>query len=150
MNIRTSLLVSAALVSATGCLSVKTESEIKPIHITMDVNLKVDKELDKAFADENIAKPKGDFKEVKALLDRKVAGITSIAMLEARSGATDDDKILIAESNARKLKRFNEIAKSSGVSLVAVQKRSAKKFAEKIPAGSGIWIQAEDGSWSQR
>ena len=150
MNIRTSLLVSATLLSAAGCFTVKTESEIKPIHITMDVNLKVDKELDKAFADENMKKPQGDFKEVKALLDRKAAGITNKAMLEARAGATDDDKILIAESNARKLKRFNEIAKSSGVALEAVQKRSAKKLAEKIPAGSGVWLQAEDGSWSQK
>ena len=113
MNIRTSLLVSAALLSAAGCFTVKTESEIKPIHITMDVNLKVDKELDKAFADENMSKPKGDFTAIKSLLDRKVAGITAKAMLEARDGATDDDKILIAESNAKKLKRFNEIAKSS-------------------------------------
>ena len=150
MNIRTSLLVSAALLSATGCFTVKTESEIKPIHITMDVNLKVDKELDKAFADENMAKPQGNFKEIKALLDRKVAGLTNKAMLEARAGATDDDKILVAESNAKKLKRFNEIAKSSGTSLEAVQKRSAKKLAEKIPAGSGIWLQAEDGTWSQK
>ena len=150
MNIRTSLLVSAALLSTAGCFTVKTESEIKPIHITMDVNLKVDKALDKAFADENMAKPKGDFAAVKALLDRKVAGVNSKAMLEARDGATDDDKILIAESNARKLKRFNKIAKDSGVALEAVQKRSAKKLAEKIPAGSGVWIQAEDGSWSQR
>ena len=150
MNIRTSLLVSAALLSATGCFTVKTESEIKPIHITMDVNLKVDKELDKAFADENMAKPQGDFKEIMALLDRKVAGLTNKAMLEARAGATDDDKILVAESNAKKLKRFNEIAKSSGTSLEAVQKRSAKKLAEKIPAGSGIWLQAEDGTWSQK
>ena len=150
MNIRTSLLVSAALLSAAGCFTVKTESEIKPIHITMDVNLKVDKELDKAFADENMAKPKGDFAEIKALLDRKVAGINSKALLEARDGATDDDKILIAEANARKLKRFNQIAKDSGVSLDAVQKRSAKKLAEKIPAGSGVWLQAEDGTWSQK
>ena len=150
MNIRTSLLVSATLLSAAGCFTVKTESEIKPIHITMDINLKVDKELDKAFADENMKKPKGNFTEVKALLDRKVAGVTNKAMLEAREGATDDDKILIAESNARKLKRFNEIAKSSGVALETVQKRSAKKFAEKIPAGSGVWLQAEDGSWSQK
>ena len=150
MNIRTSLLVSAALLSVAGCFTVKTESEIKPIHITMDINLKVDKELDKAFADENMKKPKGNFTEVKALLDRKVAGVTSKAMLEARDGATDDDKITIAESNARKLKRFNEIAKSSGVALETVQKRSAKKFAEKIPAGSGVWLQAEDGSWNQK
>ena len=150
MNIRTSLLVSAALLSAAGCFTVKTESEIKPIHITMDVNLKVDKELDKAFANEDMKKPQGDFKEIKALLDRKVAGINSKAMLEARAGATDDDKILIAESNAKKLKRFNEIAKSSGVALEAVQKRSARKIADKIPSGSGVWLQSEDGTWSQK
>ena len=150
MNIRTSLLVTATILSATGCFTVKTESEIKPIHITMDVNLKVDKELDKAFADENMAKPKGDFAEVKALLDRKVAGFTNKAMLEAREGATDDDRILIAESNAKKLKRFNQIAKDSGVSLEAVQKRSAKKLTEKIPAQSGVWLQSEDGTWSQK
>ena len=150
MNIRTSLVVTATLLSAAGCFTVKTESEIKPIHITMDVNLKVDKELDKAFADENMKKPQGDFKEIKAMLDRKAAGINSKAMLEARDGATDDDKILIAESNARKLKRFNEIAKSSGVTLEAVQKRSAKKLAEKIPAGSGVWLQSDDGSWRQK
>ena len=150
MNIRTSLLVSAALLSAAGCLTVKTESEIKPIHITMDVNLKVDKELDKAFADENMKKPQGDFKEIKEMLDRKVAGLNAKAMLEAREGATDDDRILIAESNARKLKRFNQIAKDSGVALEAVQQRSAKKLAEKIPAGSGVWFQSEDGTWSQK
>ena len=150
MNIRTSLLVSATLLTAAGCFTVKTESEIKPIHITMDVNLKVDKELDKAFADENMAKPKGDFAEVKALLDRKAAGITNKAMLEARDGATDDDKILIAEANARKLKRFNQIAKDSGVALEAVQKRSARKLAEKIPSGSGVWLQSEDGTWFQK
>ena len=150
MNIRTSLLVSATLLSATGCFTVKTESEIKPIHITMDVNLKVDKELDKTFANEDMKKPQGDFKEIKALLDRKAAGINSKALLEARDGATDDDKILIAESNAKKLKRFNEIAKSSGVALEAVQKRSAKKIAEKVPAQSGVWLQSEDGTWSQK
>ena len=150
MNIRTSILVSATLLSAAGCFTVKTESEIKPIHITMDVNLKVDKELDKAFANEDMKKPQGDFKEIKALLDRKVAGINSKALLEAREGATDDDKILIAESNAKKMKRFNQIAKDSGVALEAVQKRSAKKLAEKIPAGSGVWLQSEDGTWFQK
>ena len=150
MNIRTSLLVSAALLSAAGCFTVKTESEIKPIHITMDINLKVDKELDKAFADENMKKPQGDFKEIKALLDRRVAGVNSKALLEAREGATDDDKILIAESNDRKQKRFNQIARDSGVSLEAVQKRSARKLAEKIPAGSGVWLQSENGTWSQK
>ena len=150
MNIRTSLLVSAALLSAAGCFTVKTESEIKPIHITMDVNLKVDKELDKAFADENMVKPKGNFAEVKAMLDRKVAGVTNKAMLEARNGATDDDKILIAESNTRRLQKFTEISKSSGVGLESVQKRYAKQMRERIPAGSGVWYQDDSGKWLQK
>jgi hypothetical protein len=44
--------VMAALLCAStaslfcGCISVKTQHEIKPIHITMDVNLKVQKELE--------------------------------------------------------------------------------------------------------
>ena len=143
-------LLTLAVLTASGCFSVKTENEIKPIHITMDINLKVDKELDKTFADENAAKPKGDFAEVKKMLDRKVAGITSKALLEARDGATDDDKILIAESNARRMKKFEEVAKASGVSIDAVQKRHAKKSRERIPAGSGVWYQNEDGKWMQK
>ena len=43
--VATLLLVSAASVAG-GCLSIKTEHEIKPIHITMYVNLKVQKELE--------------------------------------------------------------------------------------------------------
>lgn len=40
------LLSTAAVSTFGGCLSVKTEHEIKPIHITMDVNIKVQKELE--------------------------------------------------------------------------------------------------------
>jgi hypothetical protein len=44
-------LVLAALMLG-GCLSVKTEPiEVKPIHITVDVNVKVDKALDDFFGD---------------------------------------------------------------------------------------------------
>lgn len=147
--IRTTLAV-LAIVSLAGCISVKTESEVKPIHITMDINLKVDKELDKAFADENMQKPKGHFKEVKALLDRQAAGVNSAALLEARAGATEDDRIFIAEENSRRMRRFTDIAKSSGVKVESVQKRYAKQSRERIPAGSGVWIQGEDGVWTQR
>jgi len=150
MNIRTLAFASAAILSAAGCISVKTENEIKPIHITMDINVKVDKEIDKAFADENMSKPQGRFKEVREMLDRKVAGVNNRSMLEARAGATDDDKILIAEANARRTQRFAEIAKSSGVAVESVQKRSLRRFEEKIPAGSGVWIQFEDGVWRQK
>ena len=97
------ILAATAALCAAGCIQLKTESEIKPIHITMDVNLKVDKDLDKAFADENAQSPRGDFRVAKGLLDRKVAGLTSLAMLEARPSASDDDKIAIADENARRL-----------------------------------------------
>ena len=147
---RPALLAAAALLATAGCFSVKTESEIKPIHITMDINLKVDKELDKAFADENQQKPQGNFVAIKEMLDRKAAGITNRAMLEARDKATDADHLLIAESNARRLKRFSDVAKSNGVSLESVQRRHAAKWREKVPAGSGVWYQDDAGKWLQK
>jgi len=150
MNANALILSTLTLAACIGCISVKTENEIKPIHITMDVNLKVDKEVDKAFAGENMKKPDGAFREIRDLLDRKVAGVNNLSMLEARAGATDNDRILIAEANSKKMKRLREIAQDSGVALETVQKRSAKRFTEKVPSGSGVWIQAEDGTWSQK
>lgn len=48
----TALSVLAAVFSA-GCMKLKTENqvEVKPIHITIDINLKVDKALDDFFGD---------------------------------------------------------------------------------------------------
>lgn len=45
------IIASGALSFNIGCLSVKTEHAVKPIHITMDINLKIDKELDDYFDD---------------------------------------------------------------------------------------------------
>ena len=150
MNMHT-ILAAIAVVCLAGCIQVKTESEIKPIHITMDVNLKVDKELDKAFADERQKKPQGGvFAEVKSLLDRKVAGVTNNAMLEARPGASDDDRIHVAELNSRRMKKFKEISDSSGVCIEAVQKRHYRKMLDNTPAGSGVWYQDENGKWLQK
>ncbi len=148
-NISALATVAAAMVLA-GCFTVKTESEIKPIHITMDINLKVDKELDRAFADEKAPKPKGDFAAVKAILERKAGGIDNLAMFVPRDGASDDDKITLAEANARRMRRFKEIAQSSGVGIEAVQRRRARKMRDDIPAGSGVWFQEDDGAWKQK
>lgn len=142
------IAAAAAALCATGCIQVKTESEIKPIHITMDVNLKVDKDLDKAFADEDQQKPKGNYKAVKEIVDRGAAGITNRAMLEARDGATDADRILVAEENATRIRRFNDIAKANGTTLESVQRRYAAKTREKIPAGT--WMQDDSGAWLQK
>ena len=148
MKTKAVMAAVAAAACVGGCIQLKTESEIKPIHITMDVNLKVDKDLDKAFADENAQAPKGDFKVVKGLIDRKAAGVTSRAMLEAHPEATDDDKIVIAEENARRLKRFSEVAKANGTTIETVQRRRVLTIREKMSAGT--WYQDDSGAWRQK
>lgn len=50
------LLGGMLLLGASGCMKLQTESEIKPIeikpiHITVDINVKVDKELNDFFSD---------------------------------------------------------------------------------------------------
>ena len=81
---------------------------------------------------------------------REAAGLTSLGLLEARDGATDDDKMLIAEENIKRRKRFEDIAKESGVSMEAVQRRHAAKIRERIPAGSGVWYQNDAGEWLKK
>jgi hypothetical protein len=46
------LILVPLVLPFSGCLSLKTEPiEVKPIHITVDVNVKVDKALDDFFGD---------------------------------------------------------------------------------------------------
>lgn len=46
------LILVPLAIPFSGCLSVKTEPiEVKPIHITVDVNVKVDRALDDFFGD---------------------------------------------------------------------------------------------------
>ena len=45
------LLFPAAAVALLGAGCIRTTHEIKPIHITMDINLKVDRALDDFFSD---------------------------------------------------------------------------------------------------
>ena len=52
MNRRVLLPFFTAALAAAGCVHVKTDPiEVKPIHITVDVNVKVDKALDDFFGD---------------------------------------------------------------------------------------------------
>ena len=52
MSLRLAAPVIALLPFVGGCVSVKTAPiEVKPIHITVDVNVKVDRALDDFFGD---------------------------------------------------------------------------------------------------
>lgn len=151
MKMKDIVPAAAVLASALvcGCFSVKTESEVKPIHITLDVNLKVDKELDKTFQDGDKAQDRSaDRKAIHDVLTRGTAGFNAMAMLEERDGATEDDRLLIAETNAKCLRRLNEVAKSSGVTVEAVRKRRVRQIRERVPAGS--WYRDDAGSWVQK
>jgi len=52
------VLALLLLITSVGCIKVKTEPvEIKPIHITIDVNLRIDRELEDFFGDLDAADP---------------------------------------------------------------------------------------------
>ena len=52
MNRRLTFPLVLLVLNFGGCLSVKTQPiEVKPIHVTVDVNVKVDRALDDFFGD---------------------------------------------------------------------------------------------------
>ena len=52
MNRRFSLITAGLPLLLAGCLNIKTQPiEVKPIHITVDVNVKMEKALDDFFGD---------------------------------------------------------------------------------------------------
>ena len=65
MKIRLLVPLLSLLLVSSGCLSVKTAPiEVKPIHVTVDVNVKVDRALDDFF---------GDLDQKSATLERPAA-----------------------------------------------------------------------------
>ncbi len=56
------------LLTSTGCYTrhrVDMTHEVKPIHITLDINLKIDKELDNFFGDVDQAAAKAEPQQTK-------------------------------------------------------------------------------------
>jgi hypothetical protein len=51
MGKRIFLLVVATLLSAAACIKMKHEMTIQPVHITVDVRIRIDRELENFFAD---------------------------------------------------------------------------------------------------
>ena len=47
----TVILILGMSLILSGCVSVKTQHKVEPIHITMDINVKVDRALDDFFGD---------------------------------------------------------------------------------------------------
>lgn len=51
MGKRIFLLVLAPALLAAACIKIKHEMTIQPVHITVDVRIKIDRELENFFAD---------------------------------------------------------------------------------------------------
>ncbi len=146
MNLNKTMLAYAtitAAVVAAGCLSVKTEHEVKPIEINMNVNLKLDKQLEELVGTEQ--RP-----DLKKLFDRGAVGIDNRAMVAPRGAMSSEEMEFVLEVNKKRKERFEAMAKESGSTYEEVAKSAAPKFVERLPEGKGIWYQTAEGEWVQK
>ena len=139
MNARNTLLTLATA----GCLSVKTEHEVKPIEINMNINLKLDKQLEEMVGSEQ--RP-----DLKNLLDKGSVGIDNKAMIVPRGPLSTNEMEFVMEINKRRKERFETMAKENGSTYDDVAKSAAAKFVERLPADKGIWYQNAEGEWVQK
>lgn len=158
-------LAALATVLATGCI--QTTHEIKPIHITMDVNLKVDKHLDDFFAKpveplltvaeqerSEREKTRIRFSERRPAIDAwKTKGVIGeafsgyLAFIE--ESADEDVHALVESDNADRKLVYTAIAEKESTTPELVGKLRAERIADRARAGDylmnakGEWIQVK-------
>ena len=97
-------------------------------------------------------------KEIKArmaerlpvIMDLKAKGVVgenSQGLLEFRGAQKERADVVDAENKDR-MTVYKAIAKKTGSTVDLVGNRRAKQIAER--AGSGEWVQTEDGDWLQK
>lgn len=157
---------AAAAVILAGCTpTIRTENEvtIKPIQITLDVNLKVDQELTQALSSDakNIkADPESsDVRErrrarrdqIKAWKSAQLLGENNRGLLEARTAdgklSTSVRKVVDAENADRQLV-FQAIASKQNIPAESVAQRWAGRMAERAP--EGVLVQDAAGNWKEK
>ena len=139
------LLLAAGLCA--GCLAIKTEHEVKPIKIEMDVNLKVDKALDSAIENEQRQKP-AYFDKLQRMREEGKIGFDKNGSLVPRLELTDEETDTLEEATAAWTTRLAEIAKTEGKSLSEVRRGFAEKVFARMRAGT--WYKDESGAWQQK
>ena len=139
------LLASAALCA--GCLAIKTEHEVKPIKIEMDVNLKVDKALDSAIENEQRQKP-AYFDKLQQMREEGKIGFDRHGSLVPRLELTGEEADTLEEATAAWTTKLAEIAKKEGKSIAEVRRGFAEKSFSRMRAGT--WYKDESGAWQQK
>ena len=142
------IAVAAAVIANTGCLSVKTEHEVKPIQITMDVNLKLDKALEQELEGQKKAPPK-NFDQLKAMYARGVVGMDNRGYTVVRGDVTDEERDIVEDMNAKRRVRIGEMAESTGKKRAEVEKAYAEKVRDNYMV-AGEWYQDDAGKWLQK
>ena len=166
MKYAKTILPAAAVTAAilAGCTpTIKTENEvtIKPIQITLDVNLKVAQELNQALstdkpnvkADPNSSdvreRRRSRRDQIKAWKSAQLIGENNKGLLEARTadGSLSDSvkKVVDAENADRRLV-FQAIAGKQNIPVESVAQRMGARMAER--SAEGTWVQDGAGKWT--
>lgn len=85
---------------------------------------------------------------IDALKDRGLVGENNQGFLEPRGSLTPGDQKVVSDENADRRAVYAAIAAQTGASADDVGHRRAEQIAGASKAG--VWIQAADGSWSQK
>ncbi|HVU33634.1 MAG TPA: YdbL family protein [Opitutaceae bacterium] len=85
---------------------------------------------------------------VDSLKDRKLVGENNRGYLEARSNLTPGDQKTVSDENADRRTVYEALAAQTGASADDVGRQRAEQIASR--SKRGVWIQAQDGSWSEK
>lgn len=157
------VLAAAILAGCTPTIKTENEVTIKPIQVTIDVNLKVDEELTQALSSEgkNVkADPNSsDMRErrrarrdqIKAWKAAQLIGENNRGLLEARTAdgvlSATVQKVVDAENTDRQ-QVFQAIAAKQNVTAESVAQRWASRMAERAPEGT--LVQDAAGNWQEK
>ncbi len=157
----TGLIAAAGL---SGCIHTTSEVEIKPVEIkpikiSLDVQVKVDEALDKS------AQPTGNAErdaistrmrerrpQIQSWQEAEAIGINNRGKLENRLSEDDRSRkavqILIDAENQDRDAMVRSIAASKGITAEEVESAWALRSGDR--AESGTWLQDADGTWYQK
>ena len=171
------LLATGSVLAAavmTGCFSHTVDVkpvEVKPVHITLDVNLKVDKELDTYFDSEKSSAldsektaPKQKQGEIdysrEAMIQRYKARKEVIADLKARGivgensngllafvTTTKEQESVVREENRDRRQLYKKIAEKNTQTREVIAARAAIRYAEHAKPGEYLM---QNGTWQKK
>jgi uncharacterized protein YdbL (DUF1318 family) len=85
---------------------------------------------------------------VDSLKEKHVVGENNRGFLEARGALSADEQKIVSDENADRGAVYAALAAQYHITSEQVGRRRAEKIA--TASAKGVWVQAQDGSWSQK